>query len=248
MRTNPVLKALLNSRGQNSKLGPVVYSWSLPPGVTCPGQSEICRRICYAKNICGRYPEVDPAWRKNLKLSERPDFPKLLALALEQLQERESNRSKRVLLRIHVGGDFYSPAYLQAWTQAIVYANCDESVPVIPWAYTRIWRVPWLVSSLQSPWPAWLWCSNDPSTETVCQWVNEAKMIPYPRDSHKRDAMTQWKRRLVADRRTCPHLAEKFHVNPEPPTCQQCGRCWDPEKIRPQKLGRGRVILFPQHR
>lgn len=255
MRSNPVLKALLNTRGSNAKLGPDVYSWSLPPGTTCPGKSKVCREICYARALAKRRPGVATAWNTCLRLSERSDFSDLLSEALIALRHREMTRNpgcRWVILRLHVSGDFYSPIYMQAWMKALGYVNVgDPVVPIIPWTYTRIWRVPWLSTAMQicssfirTTWPRWLWCSSDPDTGAPPPWVNEARMIPYPSDQPR----AEWKRVNSQNPSTCPHLSAQLRGDSSAPTCQECGRCWNPAHTAPRRLGIGRLIQFPQHR
>jgi hypothetical protein len=47
----PVIRNLL-TRG-NGKLGEGIHTWSLPAVETCPGRSDLCSRVCYARS--GRF-------------------------------------------------------------------------------------------------------------------------------------------------------------------------------------------------
>ncbi len=47
-------------------------------------------------------------------------------------------------VRIHVGGDLYSPEYIKAWM-----AICKARPDVRFWAYTRSWTVGWLCQKLE---------------------------------------------------------------------------------------------------
>lgn len=91
-------------------------SFSLLPGVTCPGKKE-CFGWCYAM---GGHPM---AWKyKNsptramqtryLGLAERDDWN-------ERMTERLAKVPKDRPFRIHVTGDFHSPEYVKKWTELI---------------------------------------------------------------------------------------------------------------------------------
>lgn len=91
-------------------------SFSLLPGVTCPGKKD-CFGWCYAM---GGHPM---AWRykgsktramqtRYLGLAERDDWNKRMT---ERLKEIPNDRP----FRIHVTGDFHSPEYVKKWVKLI---------------------------------------------------------------------------------------------------------------------------------
>lgn len=119
----------------NAKLGPNVYTYSLPAGKdhSCPGSTSLCEEFCYAKRIGG---VVGYIHRENLKRGPEglPEIP----LDCE-------------LLRIHVSGDFYSEAYVRAWIHRLRARRHEvqgNGPAVRAFAYTRSWRVPELLESL----------------------------------------------------------------------------------------------------
>ncbi len=112
----------------NVKIGPDVFTYSRIAGRyellgTCPGSTPECEEICYAKRIRG---DVKAKYYEN-SYSEVPPIP-------------EEAR----LLRIHVSGDFDSPLYIGNW-----FERLRVRADVTAWAYTRSWRVPSLLSSLE---------------------------------------------------------------------------------------------------
>lgn len=115
----------------NLKIGLGVYTYSRLAGrstgetpTTCPGATDECERICYAKRIDG---PVKAIYLQNSITDEVPPIP-----------------AECKLLRIHVSGDFDSVNYIHNW-----YLRLKERPDVRAWAYTRSWRVPELLSLLE---------------------------------------------------------------------------------------------------
>lgn len=109
----------------NLKIGPDVYTYSRPAGLfeTCPGASAECEAICYAKRI--REPILGIYFR-NIG-DDVPPIP-----------------GDCRLLRLHISGDFDTPEYTRNWRQQLL-----ERSDVRCWAYTRSWRVPYLLPPLE---------------------------------------------------------------------------------------------------
>jgi hypothetical protein len=112
----------------NLKIGADVYTYSRLPGGgavgTCPGASDECERICYAKRIGG---VVRDLYVTNSDTDDVPELP-------DECQ----------VLRLHVSGDFNSAAYVEKWI-----ARLTARPDVQCWAYTRSWRVPSLLPALE---------------------------------------------------------------------------------------------------
>ena len=115
----------------NVKIGPKVYTYSLPAGGhvsgSCPGSTNVCEEFCYAKRIGGI---VGHIYAENLKRG---------AAGLPSLPDDAT------LVRVHVSGDFYSVPYIRAWVR-----NFEARPDVQGWAYTRSWRVPELLPTLET--------------------------------------------------------------------------------------------------
>jgi len=114
------------SRG-NPKTGSSVLTYSRAPGVTCPGSSEWCAAECYAKQSMAQYANTRNQWTLNAETDAIPVIPK-----------------GEKLLRIHVSGDFDTPAYVMGW-----YFALKNRPDVTAWAYTRSWTVPAMLKSLE---------------------------------------------------------------------------------------------------
>ena len=111
----------------NLKIGAGVYTYSRLPGYdglgTCPGSSDECEAICYAKRVAGPVKDV---WRGNGE-DDVPPIP-----------------GDCRLLRIHVSGDFDTKQYVANWIVRLL-----DRPDVTCWAYTRSWRVPELLPALE---------------------------------------------------------------------------------------------------
>ena len=120
----------------NSKLGRAIHVWSIPAVDTCPGSTAVCRKLCYATRHRFRFDSVRRRLAWNRQQCDRPDFVERMTAEI---------RSGGVLvLRIHVAGDFYDPAYLRQWS-AIV----KRSPRVRFYGYTRSWRIAALAPALE---------------------------------------------------------------------------------------------------
>jgi hypothetical protein len=176
--TKPLIVYLPDTRGVeisrygrgNLKLGASVYTYSRPAGDkwrgiidssagrlktkqdwgTCPGSTDECEKICYAKRIGG------PVWDvyKRNAFDDVPPIP-----------------DDCTLLRLHVSGDFDTVAYIENWIARLLERTTmrfalEENFslhngpqgaapvvrtlpPVMCWTYTRSWRVPELLPALE---------------------------------------------------------------------------------------------------
>lgn len=113
----------------NQKLGPGIFSWSLPAGETCPGQTPACASHCYAKSGHYIHQNVKEVHHRNLDLTKDDKFVGWMG--------RELRRTMPRVVRIHVSGDFYSPEYTAKWGR-IAKAYSETTF----FAFTRSWRVP----------------------------------------------------------------------------------------------------------
>jgi hypothetical protein len=129
--TKKILKSLhvgFRVVGGNSKIG-TISQFSLPAGrhfrgAACPGATEFCESLCYAKDTLFTFHEAQYYinWAYVLLWPDR--FVKVWKeLGLTEV------------VRVHVGGDFFSPDYADLWVQ-IVEARQDVRF----YAYTRSWQ------------------------------------------------------------------------------------------------------------
>lgn len=100
-------------------------SFGLPPLVSCPGSTSLCREKCYAKRCMVQYPNVSKILEENfIDVIRRPEQKVVHLLKLLVWGTRE--------FRIHWSGDFFSTRYTSIWRRVI-----SDSPRVRFWAYTR---------------------------------------------------------------------------------------------------------------
>jgi hypothetical protein len=116
----------------NRKLGGRrIRGFGLPSGTSevCSGLSAVCQAHCYAAAYERYRPAAAAAYRRNLTRSRRRDF----VLRMRTFLIAHAVR----VVRVHIGSDFYSPAYARKWLQIV-----SRSPRVRFYFYTRAWRVP----------------------------------------------------------------------------------------------------------
>lgn len=120
----------------NTKLGPLLHSFSMPAGVTCPGKTELCAKFCYATLGHFRQHNVRSAYRRNEEASRSSTFVR------DMVTEIKTKKIK--IVRIHSSGDFYNAAYIRKWVKIA------KRFPTTTfYAYTRSWRTRRLLPALQ---------------------------------------------------------------------------------------------------
>lgn len=142
---------LLRFGSGNSKLGQNIATFSLPAGWTCPGASACLAKAgrltgkitdgkdqvfrCFAASMEWQTSVRDSRWR-NFQLLKGKTRAQMFGLIVKSLPKAE-------IVRIHVGGDFFSEAYFLAWCDvARVYPN------VRFYAYTK--SLPFWVDNRES--------------------------------------------------------------------------------------------------
>lgn len=120
----------------NRKIGDV-FSFSLPSGITCPGQSAWCQKHCNMQRLEKLRPNCRASYSRNFKLSQNPEYFQKIVMGV----------LPRILpcMRIHVSGDFWSADYIQSWITI-----CKAFPQTQFWAYTRSWTIPDLSPGLET--------------------------------------------------------------------------------------------------
>lgn len=110
----------------NRKLGSGVWQFNLPVFKTCPGLTDYCKRVCYARHGTWCYDNVRRRYASNFIVSKSDSFVELI--------NKELKNQMGCYVRLHSSGDFYSPEYTRKWIE-IVRANPTNKF----WGYTRSW-------------------------------------------------------------------------------------------------------------
>lgn len=226
-------------RPGNAKLGKGLFSWSVPADTTCPGKSEVCAAICYAKHGHYVFENVKTRLEINLEIARQNRFANLMTL---EIARRKARR-----VRVHAAGDFYSVAYTRAWLQ-IVQACPDTEF----WAYTRSWMVkrlrPLLLQLARQP-NFTLWLSGDRSMPRPPRWkhtyVCYVALDDDDKPSYKADLVFRHRPKTVVKSMNgaivCP-VENGVQLKHNDMTCAQCRLCFDPQRLA--VLRRRRAIAF----
>jgi len=176
----------------NSKLG-LVPSFSTLAHTTCPGASEFCRLTCYAQRYIRQYKQTASAYQRNTDARSDASFVEAMITTIGAKPE----------FRIHVSGDFDSPAYIDKWTQIVT--RCPDTKF---WAYTRSWRTPELLPALNQlralP-NMQLFASTDP---TISEDTPDGWRVAYLETDTRYRGM------------------ECLEQNGKMPDCKSCGYCF----------------------
>lgn len=212
MSSNPARIAV----GNNSKLGKGFGNFNLPILETCPGATEMCRRVCYGRKGNFLFPAVQNRANLNYEGAQRSDFVATIA--------NQIRRSKMKVLRLHSTGDFFDPNYALAW------ASIALACPSVQFgAYTRSWSVSTkFVSRLRE-------FADLPNVQLFLS-VDEGDSLcssPSPDLFRFRFAYMNREWQRPAGSLRCPNQVQKERGKPakELVTCERCMICYkDPAK------------------
>jgi len=98
-----------------------IRTFSLLPGVTCPGKGE-CFNWCFALSGHTNMPNVGiKAYAKNLGAAERDDFEDRVNTQIKRMRPRSqgtinfNGKNFKNIIRIHAYGDFHTVNYVEKW-------------------------------------------------------------------------------------------------------------------------------------
>jgi hypothetical protein len=154
MNVAKIIPLLKFSRG-NAKLGKSIYTFSLPSGHSCPNALECLSKSDRANGKIKDGPHTrfrcfsasQEALYGTVRNQRWHNFEALKGLTSEQMQSLIflSIPSKARMVRIHVGGDFFSQAYFDAWVEVarmlpnVTFYAYTKSLPY--WV-SRIHKIP----------------------------------------------------------------------------------------------------------
>lgn len=218
------LKRMFPLSPGNTRLGRLIWHFSMPAYLTCPGASDACEE-CYA--AAGHYKgsTVARALVLRMHLRHRDDFVKRV---LRQIRTEGLDK-----VRIHASGDFDSVAYIRKWIK-IVKSAPDTNF----YAYTRSWSVDSLVPALLELAELKnfdMWWSFDhsmpipfthPGVRRAYLSLSDSDLPPEPVDLVFRDKR-KTKQVVMGDTYVCPKERHpSSHKTNVPVTCQTCQFCF----------------------
>lgn len=214
----------------NSKLGNI-HTFSLPPCITCPGETEVCAANCYGKKGHFRRSNVKSSHAANHKAVKKDNF---VSKMVDEIQRKNVKT-----LRIHVTGDFFDAPYIRKWI-----AVAEQCPDVTFYAYTRSWRIKRLMPALTdfNALPnTKLWWSVDEDTHEIDGKPPTLKGVrsAYMQTSDDEvvpaycDMVLRTKRatlvRFTSGRLVCP--GENGMTYKRKMTCERCRICQTDKKV-----------------
>tara|TARA_R110000824_G_scaffold73282_1_gene186747 strand:- start:72 stop:827 length:756 start_codon:yes stop_codon:yes gene_type:complete len=132
---------------------PIVYSFSLLSGFSCPKALD-CQSYAIENKVTGKrtlmdgkhakfrcFSARDEARLTNVYNQRKHNFDTLLSIKDDYIDMalliQESLPNKVNFIRVHVGGDFFNKEYMRAW-----YLVASQNPNIIFWGYTK--SVKWL--------------------------------------------------------------------------------------------------------
>ena len=217
------------TQGNHQLGGRLIWSFSLPSGRAdiCSGMSSLCHQHCYARRLEKLRPAVLARYEANYELSLAPDFARRVRAFLVA--------HAVAVVRLHVGGDFYSGDYARKWLRVM-----RRSPQVRFYFYTRAWRDGAMRKILQRMailpnCRAWYSCDRETGLpdhtppRARLAWLSAA-----PDDAPQAGANLVFRVRKLRSRRAT-HLDGVRVCPPEdgvprgqPVTCERCQLCWQP--------------------
>lgn len=118
---------------ENSRDAWLIYN--LPAVITCPYATKDCINLCYARKAERLYKNVSAARNNNYIDSLDPDYVNRLIYTVYVELAAAEKKNKRLNIRIHESGDFYSRAYFEKWLS--VGLEMAERENVVFFVYTK---------------------------------------------------------------------------------------------------------------
>jgi hypothetical protein len=194
-----------------------------------------CQAHCYAVRYAQYRSTAQAKYQRNGELSQLPDFAQRMRYFI-------LNEDIKVV-RIHTGGDYYSPRYARQWLRIACH------LPQVQFfSYTRSWQIPGIQRVLErmaalSNVRVWYSCDRDtgmppavPSTVRLCWLMTHHEDVPpKPVDLIFRvQRLRKVPLAMLDGARICPDENGKSYA--QAPHCETCGYCWRPRP--PDQLSR----------
>ncbi len=103
-------RARLLSAG-NDKVGAEIFTFNLPPLLSCPGASEACVHECYAMKHRWRFANVRASLLRNWEAAHDPFFAERM---IHEIRRRQAK-----VVRMHASGDDADATYIRRWGRII---------------------------------------------------------------------------------------------------------------------------------
>ena len=219
-------RKVANLANKTGKVSVIANSFGLPSGGdwSCPNQTSICGKVCYAGKLEKLYPDMRKVLMHNWQVLNEASYHRKRDLLDEMIREFESECDKQgadKVFRIHWDGDFFSRDYTVAWSDVI------RTHPKVRfWAYTRNPDAAIYFSSMKYE-NLSLYFSTDADNEEVAGNLHRlyAVRLAYLDKTFKE---AQQKVRSITGRTAakCPEQTKQIPlISTEGGACVKCGLC-----------------------
>jgi hypothetical protein len=216
----------------------IANAFGIPAGVSCPGMTSFCEKICYARKLEKVYKGVSKSVIANFETLLYADYldgiDGMEQLLFDMIHEfvRECEKKGAVKrFRIHWDGDFFSREYASAWHNVIqVFPDVQF------WVYTRSYTDDVFVIDILSKLDnLTLYLSADPVNIDLANKV--AADYPGVFIATVADTFAEARATIAGDRKAydCPENGKRIPlISDKGSACNRCGICI---------VGRGDVLF-----
>ena len=228
MNPTPKLKRsndrkVTNAVSPNGKTPTIANTFGLPAGknYSCPGETSICAKVCYAGKLEKIYKGVKATLLHNWELLNNADLDTQVKLLDEMIVDFKKDCDKRnaeKLFRIHWDGDFFSDTYAIAWKTVI-----EKHSDIQFWVYTRVASAARILKDISN---LGLYYSTDSENKDIAQALSgEGIKLAYLSTTFalgREDMLNLIGKSAVK----CPENNKKIPlISKQGSACVTCGQC-----------------------
>ena len=228
MNPTPTLKRsndrkVTNAVSPNGKTPTIANTFGLPAGknYSCPGETSICSKVCYAGKLEKIYKGVKATLIHNWDLLSNATYEEMINLLDEMIVDFKKDcdkRSAEKLFRIHWDGDFFNDTYTLAWKTVI-----EKHSDVQFWVYTRVASAARILKDVEN---LGLYYSTDSDNKDIAQELSgEGLKLAYLSTTFalgREDMLNLIGKSAVK----CPENNKKIPlISKQGSACVTCGQC-----------------------
>lgn len=228
MNPTPTLKRsndrkVTNAVSPNGKTPTIANTFGLPAGknYSCPGETSICSKVCYAGKLEKIYKGVKATLIHNWDLLSNATYEEMIVLLDNMIVDFKKDCDKRSadkLFRIHWDGDFFNDTYTLAWKTVI-----EKHADVQFWVYTRVASAAKILKDVEN---LGLYYSTDSDNKDIAQALSgEGIKLAYLSTTFalgREDMLNLIGKSAVK----CPENNKKIPlISKQGSACVTCGQC-----------------------
>ena len=228
MNPTPTLKRsndrkVTNAVSPNGKTPTIANTFGLPAGknYSCPGETSICSKVCYAGKLEKIYKGVKATLIHNWDLLSNATYEEMINLLDEMIIDFKKDcdkKSAEKLFRIHWDGDFFNDTYTLAWKTVI-----EKHSDVQFWVYTRVASAARILKDVEN---LGLYYSTDSDNKDIAQGLSgEGIKLAYLSTTFalgREDMLNLIGKSAVK----CPENNKKIPlISKQGSACVTCGQC-----------------------